>query len=513
MHSESVYDKEASTSTTSVASSLSDEQVARHGLEIDPETGYIRWRKDSKDHPRNWSTFRKTYDTSLVMFLEFYTTVISTTGAAAAELALDNYTTSKMTLLVAFSLTYQIGQAIGGLVIPPSSDLFGRRMPYLLSCALFSLSCLLVGVVPHLSGVFIGRFFSGLASAVPSVVVSGTVEDQFNTEHRVWIVLLWNAAATAGLAFGPVYASCISTVASWRWIFYSAAIGTGVCNVLLLGIRESRPSKLLAKKVASLRVECPNADLKYHTADPFPTLRVFVDVVFIRSMLMIVTEPILIIISSISAVSWGLIYLFTESLTGSFTALGLSKAEASWPFLALIIGVLLDALPHIWEVRKLKEKRRNKIPIKPEDKIAGFTYGTIALAAGLWWFYSTTPPALISASPLLPTAALVPIGFGVNEIAYTLSGYLTDTYTVYAASAFAGLAFVRAIVAGIAPLIGHVLFTPGHTVTPGYVISALGTLFSLVPFVFHRVGERFRERSAFARYSCEMDLLTRVQDV
>lgn len=262
-----------------------------------------------------------------------------------------------------------------------------------------------------------------------------------------------------------------------------------------------------------MRVENPNADLKYHTADPFPTLRVFVDVVFIRSMLMIVTEPILIIISSISAVSWGLIYLFTESLTGSFTALGLSKTEASWPFLALIIGVLLDALPHIWEVRKLKEKRRDKIPIKPEDKIAGFTYGTVALAAGLWWFYSTTPPAVMSANSLLPTAALVPIGFGVNEIAYTLSGYLTDTYTVYAASAFAGLAFVRAIVAGIAPLIGHVLFTSGHTVTPGYVISALGTLFCLVPFVFFRVGERFRESSAFARYSCEMDLLTRVQDV
>lgn len=78
MHLESVYEKEASTSTTSVASTLTDEQVARLGLEIDPETAYIRWRKDSKDHPRNWSTLRKTYDTSLVMFLEFYTYVLLT---------------------------------------------------------------------------------------------------------------------------------------------------------------------------------------------------------------------------------------------------------------------------------------------------------------------------------------------------------------------------------------------------------------------------------------------------
>lgn len=88
-------------------------------------------------------------------------------------------------------------------------------MPYLISCLLFCISCLIVGVTPHISAVFVGRFFSGLASAVPSVVISGTVEDIFDSEGRVWIVLLWNAAATAGLAFGPVYAACISRVASW----------------------------------------------------------------------------------------------------------------------------------------------------------------------------------------------------------------------------------------------------------------------------------------------------------
>ncbi|KAL4931998.1 major facilitator superfamily domain-containing protein [Aspergillus undulatus] len=416
-----------------------------------------------------------------------------------------------MTLLVAFSLMYQVGQAVGGLIIPPSSDLFGRRMPYLLSCALFCLSCLIVGVVPHISGVFIGRFFSGLASAVPSVVVGGTIEDQFHTAHRVWIVLLWNGGATVGLAFGPVYASCITSVASWRWIFYSAAIVTGACNVLLLAIRESRPSKLLARKIEAICAECSGAELKYHTSDPFPTLRDFVNIVFVRSARMLVTEPILIIVSSMSAVSWGLIYLFTESLTGAFTSLGLTKQESSWTFLALIVGVILDAIPHVWEVQKLKEKRRQKIIIQPEDKMFGFTYGTIALAAGLWWFYSTTPPAMANANPLLPTAALVPIGFGVNEIAYTLSGYLTDTYTVYAASAFAGLAFVRAIVAGVAPLIGHVLFKEDHTVVPGYVISALGTLFCLVPFVFFRVGERMRKRSAFAQFSFEVNRLTQIE--
>ncbi|KAL4816673.1 major facilitator superfamily domain-containing protein [Aspergillus spinulosporus] len=501
------------TSVSPVSNAITDDQLCPHGLEIDPGSGCIRWEKNSKDHPRNWSSSRKMYDSSLVMFLELYTTVISTTGASAAELALHDYRASKMTLLVAFSLVYQLGQAVGGLIIPPSSDLFGRRMPYLLSCALFSLSSLIVGAVPHLSAVFIGRFFSGFASAVPSVVVSGTVEDQFSTERRVWIVLLWNAAATVGLAFWPVYASCITLIASWRWIFYSAAIVTGFCNVLLLGIRESRPSKLLAKKIAIIHIEYPDAELRYHTADPFPTFQVFIDIVIIRSMVMIITEPILVIISAVSTISWGVIYLFTESLNVSLKALDLSRTEASWSFLALIIGVILGAIPHIWEVQQLKEKRKMSIPIEPEDKLSGFIYGTIALAAGLLWFYATTPPAIAATHPLLPTAALVPIGLGVNEIAYTLSGYLTDMYTVYAASAFAGLAFVRAVVAGVAPLIGHILFPVEHSIVPGYVVAGIGTMFCGVPFIFYRVGRKMRERSKFAKYSVEVERLTRVERV
>lgn len=88
-------------------------------------------------------------------------------------------------------------------------------MPYIISCFLFSVSCVVVGAVPNVAGVFAGRFFSGIASAVPSVVISGTVEDQFTSELRVWIVLLWNGAATAGLAVGPIYAAYLLEVISW----------------------------------------------------------------------------------------------------------------------------------------------------------------------------------------------------------------------------------------------------------------------------------------------------------
>lgn len=114
---------------------------------------------------------------------------------------------------MAHIIRYQIGQAVGSMVIPTASDIFGRKNPYIISTLVFSVSCLIVGIVPHISAVVVGRFVSGIASAAPTVVVSGSVSDQFDSRQRVWIVLIWNIFATSALAFGPVYAACIG---NWR---------------------------------------------------------------------------------------------------------------------------------------------------------------------------------------------------------------------------------------------------------------------------------------------------------
>lgn len=281
---------------------------------------------------------------------------------------------------------------------------------------------------------------------------------------------------------------------------------------MVFGLCESRPSRLLSAKASAIAKESPNAELPYRSADPFPTVASFIDVVFIRSARMMFTEPILIAVSAMSAVSWGIVYLFTQSSLGAFTAIGVSENRASFPMLAMIVGAIFGIFPNIWDAKKLNHKKKLGIPIEPEDKIKGFAYGTSALAVGLWWFYGTTPPSFSSSTWILPTVPLALIGFGVTEIAYTMSGYLTDTYTVYAASGFSGLAFVRAIVSGVMPLIGYVLFDEIKSIVPGFIIAAIATLFCLVPFMFFKTGKALRKQSPFARYSVEMNMQTQVGD-
>jgi len=51
-----------------VADSL---QLAQQGLQRGSD-GLISWQRGSKDHPRNWTTARKAFDTTVIIFLEFF---------------------------------------------------------------------------------------------------------------------------------------------------------------------------------------------------------------------------------------------------------------------------------------------------------------------------------------------------------------------------------------------------------------------------------------------------------
>lgn len=142
----------------------------------------------------------------------------------------------------------------------------------------------------------------------------------------------------------------------------------------------------------------------------------------------------------------------------------------------------------------------------------GFAFAAPALAIGLFWFAWTVPPAAANLHWIVPTLALVPIGFAVNEIAYTLSGFLADSYLLYSASAFSGLAFVRAIISGLMTLVAQPMYTNMTANTATSVLAGLAVLFCIAPWVFFNFSRRLRKASPFARYSIERNRATQVHE-
>lgn len=213
--------------------------------------------------------------------------------------------------------------------------------------------------------IYIGRFITGFASAVPSVVIAGSVEDMFNAKKRIWIVVLWNVGTTMGLCFGPVYAAYITAAAGWKWVFYSAGIVTGVLFFALVAVKESRPSILLGRKIKEIQKHTNISDLEWHNPDHLPDMKALVDVVVVRPFTLLFTEPLVMIIATISAISWGIIYLFTEFLTPIYQSMGLSKTQSSLTFLAIALGTLFTILPRFWDMRIARARKRKQEPLQP----------------------------------------------------------------------------------------------------------------------------------------------------
>ncbi|PLN76058.1 MFS general substrate transporter [Aspergillus taichungensis] len=490
--------------------------LARSGLQIAADECHVQWAPANPRHPRNWSRCRKIYDTSLVIFLEFFTTAVSTSGSTSARDALHEFAISRELSVFIFVSLYLLGQGFGAIAFPPYSEAFGRRKLYVVSTALYGISCAIVAAVPSLAGVVVGRFISGVLSAIPTTVVIGSIEDLFNARDRVWVIYCWAMVANMGMLLGPIFSTYITAELGWRWLFYVAAIVTGVVSILLLTIRESRPSLLLAGEVAHLRETTNIPTLKAFNPDQTPSLLTFIQVALARPVRLFFTELLVFIVSTMSAIAIALVYLFVEALPPVYQDFAFTPKQACLPFLAMLAGLFLGILTRCQDLRILARHKHHNRPLLPEDKLTGFSIGVPVLAASLWLFAWTIPPIASSTTPhihwIVSALALVFIGYGLNEIDYVLGGYLTDSYLSYAASGLAALSIVRALLSAALPLIAGPMFAAlGNNVAVS-VLAAVATALCVVPPVFARYGAVIRGRSAFAKFSLKVYLENSVDE-
>ncbi|KAK6832515.1 Major Facilitator Superfamily protein [Aspergillus parasiticus SU-1] len=478
--------------------------LRQYGLEFATDGFHIRWAKGNQRHPRNWSIVRKAYDTSLIIFLELFTTAISASGSTAAKDALREFNIEKEFSIFVFVSIYLLGQGLGSIVFPPYSEAFGRKNLYVLSTALYSVSCAIVAAVPSLSGVVIGRLFSGIVSAIPTTVVIGSIEDMFNARDRVWVLCLWAIVANLGLVTGPILSTFIVADLNWRWLFYVAAIVTGILTFILLTLRESRPSLLLAREVEQLRKVTGIETLQGLNPDRTPDLKTFVRTALFRPVRLFFTELIVFFVSVISAIAVALVYLFTEALPPVYEDFGFSTRQACLPFIAIGVGLSFGFFTRYIDLHIIDKHRRKGQPLLPEHKLTGFWIGAFILTVGLWGFAWTIPPYRTDLHWIVSVFCLVLVGYSLNEIEYVLGGYLTDSYLSYAASGLAALAIVRALLSAILPLIAPPMFSNLGNNMAISVLAIIATMFCAIPPLFSRFGKQIRAKSKFAKYSLRM---------
>ena len=116
---------------------------------------------------------------------------------------------------------YVLLSLIGTPLMAKLSDIFGRRLIYILDISIFAIGSLIVAVSPHnlFAVLLVGRALQGFGAGGVFPVASAVIGDSFPPEKRGSALGL--IGAVFGLAFlvGPMLGGIIMTFTTWQWLF------------------------------------------------------------------------------------------------------------------------------------------------------------------------------------------------------------------------------------------------------------------------------------------------------
>lgn len=144
---------------------------------------------------------------------------------------------------------YVLGLAIGPLCLGPLSELYGRRMVYVISFLIFTVLNVGCATSPNITALSILRLASGACGSAGPTLGGASIGDMFTKAERGKAQALYALGPTLGPVIGPLMgAFIVDRTHGWRWAVWVIVIASGVitaCTVLFL--RETYAPFLLRK--------------------------------------------------------------------------------------------------------------------------------------------------------------------------------------------------------------------------------------------------------------------------
>lgn len=342
---------------------------------------------------------------------------------------------------------YVLGFATGPIVWAPMSELYGRRLPLLISSFLFSVFCIAVATGKDLQTVLICRFFSGFAGACPLTCVGAVFADMFNNQQRGLAITVFSVAVFSGPLLAPFIGGFIDqSYLGWRWTEYITAImGFLGFGLLIFLLEETYPPVILVNKASELRRRTKNWGIHAKQEEIEVDLRELLEKNLSRPLRMLFTEPIVLLLSIYMAFVYGLLYLFLTFYPIVFQQIhGMNEGVGGLPYFGMIMGEVCAAIFIVILQPGYNRKlaANNNMPI-PEWRLPPVIVGGVVFSLGIFWFGWSGYKKEIHW--IAPTLSGLFTGFGIMSIFLQCLNYLIDAYLMFAASAIAANTFLRSI--------------------------------------------------------------------
>lgn len=408
----------------------------------------VEFTPNDPSNPMNFSSARKWLITSIGTLSVFAITLTSSaySGSARAIIAELHTTTELFSLGIAL---FVLGFAVGPPLWAPLSELYGRRVPFIVIHAFVIAFVAGSAGANSMPALLILRFLAGTFGASPLTNSGGVIADLFPPSERGLGMSIFGAAPFMGPVLGPIIGGFVTQTIGWRWVQGICAIFIG--TVWLVGcflMPETYGPVLLRQKATYLS---RTTGQTYISVLEINNGSVTPSAVFAKTLkrpwVLLFREPIVLIASTYMSIIYGTIYMFM----GAFPIVyqknrGWSPGISGLAFLGLAVGMFFGLVYTIHDNQRYKKLGKTATP---ESRLPPCMIGAVALPVGMFAFaWSNGKDVHWSAGIILSS----PFGFGCVLVFMSCLNYLLDSYTIYAASVLAAGAMLRSLFGFAFPL-------------------------------------------------------------
>src|SRR6266436_6949787 len=124
--------------------------------------------------------------------------------------------TSLQWIVNAYSLTLAGLLLLGGSL----GDRYGRRRLFVVGILWFAIASLMCAIAPNATSLIVARALQGIGAAMLTPGSLAIIETTFHPEDRAAAIGAWSGLGGVMTAIGPVVGGYLTTVISWRLIFF-----------------------------------------------------------------------------------------------------------------------------------------------------------------------------------------------------------------------------------------------------------------------------------------------------
>lgn len=466
---------------------------------------------DDKENPQNWSAAKKWFVTMTAAGICLVVTFGSSLYVSGSFDIISSLHTSQEMVLAGLTF-YLLGLALGPLFAAPLSEIFGRKIVYIISLPTSMLFIMGVGLSQNIGSILVLRFFSGFFASPAMAIAGGTISDIWSPDMMGLAMSTFCLAPFMGPVIGPVIGGFVAEKKGWKWCLWVNLMAAGAILPLVFLADESYKNTIMRKRAEK-------RGIKIREAIPKQELLKFILVVtMLRPMKMLVVEPIVIVFSIYVAFVFAVLFGFFEAFPVIFRGTYFMDLGVSGlPFLGVGIGLIIGTLFFIYidrfiffkvnEDGSIGKKGKNGEPFKhtPESRLIFCKYGAVIFPISLFWLGWT---ARHSVHWMAPVAAGVPFGFSLILIFFSVMLYFSMSYPpLSVASAFLANNLLRYVLASVFPLFTVQMY---ERLGNGWASSLFGFIALAmvpVPWVFEKWGPALRSRSQFGFDAIKKEML------